>query len=177
MKKIYLPFLAVLLMMSACAPRVQWTQAIKDQYQVKESELKSIQFYTTGDIVLQRAESSGSNKETNQGELVISSGNSLEQVVIKAGTPGIVEKIIDDTRFAVRFEMGEGKTLIFGNDQPSKGAYYLMPEEMQGSNKIVNYGNKKFAVTGNSAYVTLSFKMRKLNKYTKDQHVVKGMKL
>jgi hypothetical protein len=38
-------------------------------------------------------------------------------------------------------------------------------------------GGKKFAVTGNSAYVTLSFKMKKLSRFEKDQRVVKGMKL
>ena len=48
---------------------------------------------------------------------------------------------------------------------------------MKGAQKIVNYAGKKYAVSGSSSYVSLSFKMRKLNKFEKDQRVVKGMKL
>ena len=165
------------LVFSSCAPRVQFTQSIKDQHQLKESELKSIQFYTTGDIMLQRMEASGSNKETNEGELVISSGSSLEQVFIAAGTPGLVDQIVNDNSFKVRFEVGEGKTLLFGNNSANKGAYYLLPSEMKGSQKIVDYEGKKFVVSGNSSYVTLTFKMRKLNRFEKEARKVKGMKL
>jgi hypothetical protein len=167
----------IVLLFSACAPRVQFTQTIKNQHQLKEAELKSIQFYTTGDIVLQRLEDSGSKKATNEGELVIRSGSSLEQVVIKAGTPGVVVQMLDETRISVRFEQGEGKTLIFGNTQANKGAYYLLPLEISGNSKVVKYAGKKYAISGTSAYVSLSFKMRKLNKYEKEQRVVKGVKL
>lgn len=176
MKKLgYLVIALVLL--NSCSPRIQFTQALKEQHQVKDEEMKKLQFYTSGDIVMQRVESSGSNKETNEGQLVITSGNSLERVVIKAGTPGIVESVVDNNSIKVRFEMGDGKTLTFGNTQANKGAYYLIADENRGTKKIVNYGGKKYALSGNSAYVSLSFKMRKLNKFSKEQHVAKGMKV
>ena len=63
----YIFSLVILLSLSACAPRIQFTQAIKVQHQLKEAEIKKIQFYTTSDIIMQRAENSGSNKETNEG--------------------------------------------------------------------------------------------------------------
>ncbi|MBL4651394.1 MAG: hypothetical protein JKY53_00815 [Flavobacteriales bacterium] len=139
--------------------------------------MKKLQFYTTGDIVLQRNQKDESGKETDGGELVITSGSSIDQVIIPAGTPGIVIGLKGSNAMLVRFEPGEGKYLVFGDPKNRKGAYQLIPEGDKGGKKYVTYAGKKYSLSGTSEYVSLTFKMKRLNKFRKDERVVKGMKL
>ena len=74
----------------------------------------------------------------------------------------------------VRFEPGEGKHLVFGDSKNRKGLYQLIPK---GEKKFVTYAGKKYSLSGTSEYVSLTFTMKRLNKFRKDEHVVKGMKL
>jgi hypothetical protein len=177
MKNVILFSTILVVFLSACSPRIQFTQGIKEQHQLSEDELKRIQFYTVGDIVLQRAQSSETEKGTKDGNLVLSSGSSMEQVIIRTGTPGVVEKVISENKIAVRFEQGDGKYLIFGNTQDNKGAYFIVPESQTGAKKMVKYAGEDYALTGNSAYVSLSFKMKTIKRFEKKQRVVKGVKV
>ena len=68
------------------SPKIQFTQAAKEQHQLTDDEMKKLQFYTSIDVVLQRNQMDNSGKETDDGELVITSGSSLDQVIIPAGT-------------------------------------------------------------------------------------------
>lgn len=170
-------FIIGLAFLTSCSPKLQFTQSVKEQHKLTDEELKKIQFYTSGDILLQRAEKGGTEKETTEGELVITTGKSMEQVLIKAGTPGIIIKVLDDNKVAVRFEPGEGKYLVFGDPRNRKGSYMIVPSTERNNKKLVTYGEKRYVLAGTSEYVSLLFRMKKLNQIKRDEHVVKGMKL
>jgi len=168
----------VILFVTSCAPRIPFTQALREQYKLKERELKSLQFYASHNIVLNRGERSDNKQSTEEGTLTIQSGNFVEQVIIKAGTPGIVEKVIDRNRIAVSFEVGENKYLEFGATNPKVNSRYTLLAPKWVNNKgEIQYGGKPYYSASGSGNVHLLFKMRKLHKYSKEQRVVKGRKI
>ncbi|MBL4624407.1 MAG: hypothetical protein JKY42_04620 [Flavobacteriales bacterium] len=177
MNRIALVLVVLVTTFSSCSPKIQFTQAVKEQHQLTDEEMKKLQFYTSGDIVLQRNQKDESGKETDDGELIITSGSSIDQVIIPAGTPGIVIALKGNNAMLVRFEPGERKYLVFGDPKDRKGAYQLIPEGTKGGKQYVTYAGKKYSLSGTSQYVSLTFKMKRLNKFRKDEHVVKGMKL
>lgn len=164
-------------MLSSCAPRVPFTQATKEQYRLTESDLKQIQFYASHDIVLQRAETDQSGKETTEGTLILTEGKSVEQVLIRAGTPGIVDKVIDDNRMMVSFEDGADKGLVFGDPFDKKGKYTMLAAEWKNNRGVLDYGGKTWFAAPGASNVYLTFKMKRLRKFRKDSRVVKGRRL
>jgi hypothetical protein len=177
MNRITLSLIVLVVSFASCSPKIQFTQAVKEQHQLTDQEMKKLQFYISADIVLQRNQKDASDKDTDDGELIITSGSSIDQVIIPAGTPGIVIEMKGENAMLVRFEPGEGKYLEFGDPKNRKGPYQLIPEGEKGGKRYVTYAGKKYSLSGTSEYVSLTFKMKRLNKFRKDEHVVKGMKL
>ena len=140
-------------------------------------KMKKIQFYVSSDIVLQRGEKDEKEKEISEGTLTTKDGKSVEQVLIKAGTPGVVDRILDGNRVAVRFEPGEEKYLVFG-DPTKQGRYTLLAGEWDKNNRgKLLYGGKTYLSGAGAANVYLTFRMKNLYQFKKNQTVVKGMKL
>jgi len=178
MKKSVIILCGAVLFITSCAPRIPFTQTLREQYKLKDNELKSLQFYASHNIILNRGERSEKEQTTEEGTLTIKSGNYVEQVIIKAGTPGVVEKVIDRNRIVVSFEVGENKFLEFGATNPKVNSRYtlLAPKWVNNKGKI-QYGGKTYFSASGSGNVHLLFKMRKLHKYSKEQRVVKGRKI
>ena len=139
---------------TACSPLVPYTNAVKEKYQITDDEVKKIQFYTSEDIILFKKESSG-NKETSKGELIVSSGVNEERLLIKKGTPCVVEKVIGTDKLALSFETGEGKYLIFG----SSGA------------------NQTYYASQGSGNTYIVFKLKSFSKYKSSTKTVSGKKV
>ena len=162
---------------TSCAPRIPFTQEIREQYKLTESEMRQIQFYASHDIVLQRGEQTDKSKATSEGKLTITDSKSVDQVLIKAGTPGVVEKVIGPNKVAVSFENGDGRYLVFGDPFNKKGRYTLLAADWKGNKGELNYAGKTYYVPASGANYYISFKMRKLNQFRKKEHVAKGKKL
>jgi len=176
MKKLPLLLLSFVLLLAACSPRVPFTQGIRDKYQLSESELKLLQFYTSDVIILKRGEMSEKAKETTEGTLTIKGGNKVEEIVIKAGTPCVIEKVYDGNNVSVSFEDGKNKYLVFGSMHSKNGLYSL--QVLRENNKpTLNYGEKLYVVSTGSDPVFLVFKIKSLNRFEVDQKVVKGKKI
>lgn len=170
-------FLPVALLYTACAPRIPFSQTLRDQHKLTNEELKNIQFFVSHDIVLYRGEKSEQGKETTQGTLTIKDDKSVEQVIIKAGTPGLVEQVIDGQRIAVGFEEGEGKYLVFG-DPAKKGKYSLLAAEWDSNNRgKVEYGGKTYYTNPGASNIFITFQMKHLSRFRQQQQVAKGKKL
>lgn len=167
-----------ILLLTSCAMQQPFTEQVKTKHELTEGEIKQLQFYVSHDIILFRAEAKPSGKKTTtEGTLTVSDGKDIEKVIIKAGTPGIVEKILPGGKLAMRFEEGEGAVLIFGDPQNNNGRFTLMAADWDAGVGTVMYKGKKYTMSsvGHSPY--LKFKMKKLNQVTNDQRVVKGMKV
>lgn len=177
MKNIHFILILTTVLFGACAQRIPFTQEVREKEKLSEEEIKKIQFYPSHDIVLQRGEAGEKGKEISEGTLMTKDEKSVEQVIIKAGTPGIADRVLDGNRISVRFEEGEGKFLVFG-DPTNQGRYTLLAGEWDKNNRgKLQYGGKTYFTTQGAANVYLTFRMKNLYQFKKNQTVVKGMKL
>ena len=171
--------LAVLLLsiIVSCSPKVPFKQETREKFNLTETELRSLQFYTSGEIRLLRGERSQTEARTADGELKVESGSQVEEVLIPKGTPGIIEKIIDGNTIQVSFEEGPQKYLTFSDVANRKGPYYLQTASYKNNRRQVQYDGKMYVTSLASSSVYLLFKMKHLKSFKKDQRVVKGQKL
>ena len=175
--KSLLPALIIGAMLTSCAPRVPFTQEVREHYKLTNEELKSLQFYASHDIVLERRSKNNKQKSTQEGTLTVKDGKHIEQVVIRAGTPGVVEKVLGDNRVAVSFETGDGKFLVFGDPTERNGVYKLLAGKWVNRRGKITYGGEEFLTSTSSSQVYLEFKMKQLREYRKDQRYAKGRKV
>jgi len=162
----FTPALALLsLFISSCTTYLSpYTSSTQTQTNFDESQLKKVQFYLHGDIVLYR-ELSGSETEVTAGEIKIVDGRQVEQFVIKSGTPGIVVTAENRDTFLVSFD-ADGSVLRFGANKDYGGKYTLMAKDWQGRIGIVDYAGREFKSTPESIYAYLEVNMEKINNTT-----------
>lgn len=90
---------------TGCASYVPFTEELRTQNDLREADLRNLQFYTSDEVVLRREASSTGRQITPGHRLVLLSGKTVEEVVIEEHTPGVVSKL------------GEGwMTIDFGGD-------------------------------------------------------------
>ena len=82
--------LSLLVLISACSPKLTpFTQRVYDEFDWSVDDLKQVQFYLSDDIVLNRKVSQGETAISG-GKIKVLDGQKVEQVVFKAGTPGLL---------------------------------------------------------------------------------------
>lgn len=69
---------------------VPFTEAQRLRYQLGETELRSLQYYLSDRVVLERTASDAAGK-VERGRLIVRGGTAIHQVVVERGTPGAVE--------------------------------------------------------------------------------------
>ncbi len=172
---IYVFIVGIFFVLEGCAPRVPFTGEIRNKYNLSEAELKQLQFYNSHDITLSQVSEEAKTKQTQDGELKITTGKSYDEVLIKAGTRGVVEKVIDQNRIAVSFE--PGSYIIFGDPDHKNYNYTLLAADWRNNRGVLNYGGKEYYANRGAANIYLKFKLSKLNKVQRKSRVVKGRKL
>src|SRR5688572_25678009 len=78
---------------SGCASYVPFTEELRTQNDLREAELRNLQFYTSDEVVLRREASSTGRQITPGHRLILLSGKTVEEVVIEEHTPGVVSKL------------------------------------------------------------------------------------
>jgi hypothetical protein len=161
----------------SCAPKVPFTQQIRDQYKLSPEEMRSIQFYLSDPVILRRAEESVSEKKTDEGKLVIESGRSFDQLTFKANTPGIADGIVDANTLKVSFEDGAEKYMVFSSTQSRSGNYYLKGIIADNGRMKINYAGQSWIANKGSEQSLLLFKMKSVRRLRVNDNVAKGKKL
>lgn len=174
MKKIVYIAAALTLILTSCSSKVPFTTTEQTKYKLSNDDVKSLQFYTRGDIVLTNSQGDKSNK-TEDGELVIKDNVNSNKVIIAANTRGIVEKVEGDIMY-VSFE--EGKNLKF-KASPTDGKYRIKSDSFDARKRmgVVKYGNENFFVNSTSLRSYLVFKLKNSTKRKSNARSVKGRKL
>ena len=171
-------FACILLVLSSCSPKLPFTQSVREQNNLTEADLTSLQFFNSHDIILNWAESNAKEQDMVDGTLTIKSGKSVEQIIIKAGTPGIAETVPGTSSVSVSFEFGDNTGLVFGTSKSSyNDRYTLMAPAWKDKSGKIEYGGKTYYTSGKSGDTFLQFKMKRLNKIIRNQRVVKGRKI
>jgi hypothetical protein len=167
----------VMIFFGSCSPKIPFTQAIRDQYQLSPEELKGIQFYLSDPIALRRGESNENQKSTDDGKLVVQSGRTIDQVTIKANTPGAIDVVADIKTIKVAFEEGVEKSLVFSSNNNRNGYYSLRALNWKNGRGEVNYGGQTFYSNQGSEQSILLFKMKSIKKLRVNEKVAKGRKV
>jgi hypothetical protein len=142
-----------------------------------ESEIDKLQYYLTNDVVIYNASTEGSNTSLVDGEIVVNEEKSTDKIIFRSGTKGILEKSISENKISIRFENGEGKTLIFGSSS-MKGRYSLQAEKWSTNGQgQITYGGEKYFTSKYSKNAYIQIKLRRNSDKSNSQRVVKGKKL
>ncbi|MBK9638645.1 MAG: hypothetical protein IPO63_12830 [Bacteroidetes bacterium] len=166
-----------LFFLSSCSPKIPFTQAVRDQYQLTPEELKGIQFYLSDPLALRRGETNDNQKSTEEGKLIVQSGRTIDQVTIKSNTPGAVELVADNKTLKVAFEEGAEKSLVFSSENNRNGYYSLRALKWINDKGEVNYGGQTYYSNQGSGQCVLLFKMKSVRKLRINEKVAKGRKV
>jgi hypothetical protein len=185
---------------AACgAAHRPFTHELRRAHDLEPSELARLQFYVSDTITLRREVNEGSRAVSSAHRLVLIEGKTVEEVVIPAGTPGVVAQV-DDGALDVSFEPGEYlRFRARSRRAASQGAYALTPSGPNpfpgnpapdplepfhgdytlelGSTGKVTYGGREFDVVVSVPLARLLVASEELARRTEQKKVVRGMKL
>lgn len=160
-----LGFAGLTLFFTSCTAYLSpYTSATQSQTNFDETQLKKVQFYLHGDIILNR-ELAGSETEITSGEIKIVDGRKVEQILIKSGTPGVIVQAENRDTFLVSFD-ADGSFLRFGANGDYGGRYTLMAKSWEGRTGIIEYAGREWKSTPESIYAYLEVNMEKINNTT-----------
>jgi len=170
--------LAASLAVSGCASqRVAFTQHLRTQYDLTGEDLKRLQYYLSSDVTLQREFRSEEGEVSGSHTLVRKEGGLVEQVVVRAGTPGIATEA-GETSLAVSFE--PGVSLFFGSppaDRDPDRKYKLSAKRWEDHYGELEYGGKTFYAVEGSGRAFLEVVLESLNAVEERKKVLPGMTL
>ena len=162
--------LTILLFASCATTKIPFTSDIKKEYGISEDGLKKIQYYTSEDILLYKV-TDEDNIATADGILLISKRKDCEKVIIKRGTPCVLEKVLSDNVYLFSFE--DNKYIAFGNS--NGGNYNLLAKDWKNGTGTLKYDNKTYATSNGDVFLTV--KVKKLNSLKSKERILKGRKI
>ena len=175
----FFALLAASMIIASCSPKLTpFTQTIREEYKLDDAALKTLQFYISHEIVLNRAESADSKQGNIDGVLTIETGRELEQVGFEIGEKGIVKSVPSDSKLRVVFEPDDAEGLMFGiANRAVNERYSLMSPEWEGSRGKITYKGETYYTSKRSGDAYLMIRMKKVHKLQKTRRDVKGMKI
>ena len=160
----------------SCKTLVPYTDAMKQRYNWTENEIRRIQFYVSDDIVLQRNLTNAST-EIVQGKIKTVQGRKVDEIIIRAGTPGVMTDMPRQNKMLVSFEMGDDHTLSFGVNPNMGDKYVLLASEWRNSSGKVHYSGMEYYTDPDSRYAHLLVDMKKIDRMQVRQRVAGGRKV
>jgi len=165
--------IAALCTLMGCTNKYVLDRPVIDKYNLSHDDLRHIQFYNSEDIVLTRYEASSSEKTTDKGALNLNYGKQVDQVIIKAGTPGKVVQTLEGNRLAVSFEPDDSKFLVFGTTSNSN-VYHLQALEWKENRGKVSYGGTTYYTNSGADNCFLRFTLIREYREDRKQHIARG---
>lgn len=173
----YLSALAIIALLASCATKIPYTEKIRQDFELDETKIKKVQFYTSQTIILEKKSSKGTKTTESDGGLVVNESSESERVIIPTNTPCIFERVNDNDAVLIRFESGSGKVLRFAlKENMNNGRYYLQATWVNGRGEI-EYGNETYTTKSSAASTYLMVKLKKWQQNKRKDRVVKGMKV
>ena len=152
--------------------RIDFTRQLREQLSLTPAEVKSLQFFLSKPITLQRELSSG-DRSVSHGKLVTKDGKYIEEVDVLDGTPGVaVDVNPDGNTIDVSFESGT-KLKFTGL------SYTLMADTWggkDGSGKIT-FDGRVYDAIDHSYLAHLSIDRQALSKLETNRRVLKGVRV
>ncbi len=175
MRKLIL-FISLITLLGSCKNLVPYTDAMKKQHNWSNEQVKRIQFYVSRDIVLHRELTEGST-EIVGGKIKTIRGKKVDEILIQAGTKGVVTDIPKENKMLVSFEIGDDKYLSFGVNPNVGDKYVLLASDWKNEMGKVHYSGNEYYTDPDSKYAVLLVDLRKIDQMEVKQHVAKGRKV
>ncbi len=169
-------FLFVAFTFASCKNLVPYTDAMKKKYSWGENEIKRIQFYLSREVVLQRQITNGST-EIVQGKIKTVKGKKVDEIIIPAGTKGVVTDIPRQDKLLVSFEVGDDHYLSFGVNPNATEKYMLLASDWKNEMGRVHYAGNEYYTDPDSKYAYLLVDLRKVEDMQIKQRIAKGRKV
>ena len=153
----------LLLVVTGCSPYTPLDEDIRAR--VGEDELAKLQFYVSSDILLWRVLRNEETGVTAKHSLRIDKGRRLEEILISAGTPGVIVKA-EKMKLCVSFEApiaGQEVYITFvkGNNGNKEG-YFMYPDAMNQGDMMVKYGGTDYVAVPESRIAYLQVEQDKV---------------
>lgn len=119
--------LALGLFVTGCgAGLIPFTHELREQNRLTDDEIRNLQFYVSHKVTLRRELESGGRQVTGSHKLLLTSGKSIEEVVVEPKTPGIALAVKGPV-ITISFEQGSsfdfvvegGKSVVSSESAPS----------------------------------------------------------
>ena len=175
MKKFIL-FVAIASALASCKNLVPFTDALKRDHNWTTDQLKGVQFYLSHDVILRRELSKGTS-EIIHGKIKMVDGRKVDEILIKAGTPGILTDMPKENKMLVSFEVGDDHYLSFGVNPNKSERFVLLASDWNNGMGKVHYAGDEYYTDPDSHFAFLMVDMHKINNTSLKQHVAKGRKL
>jgi hypothetical protein len=167
----YLSLIAFL--SSSCVKIIPFTQSLKDNENLTESAIHQLQFYISGEVLLEREVHSRNSMVSQSHRLIIRNGKKIEQIRINHMTPCLIGRVQDRIVYA-QFEK-ENNYLAFGATQKDK--YYLLARGWDASGVgAVEYGGKIFKAHKKSGSAFLLIELKQFKKRKKKVKTLPGLR-
>ena len=151
--------------------RVALTADMIEKFAITADDLAELQIYVDAKILLRRGAGAGGREITEHHTLRVLEGHEYDEVVVGAGTPGVVT---DPGGVLVNFDPSQPDTgLIF---EPTESGRFVLksdPVEPHSRTRVVTYAGADYEViSGVRAY--LEIEKESLKQLEKRQHVLPG---
>lgn len=174
MKTYQLIFVMAMGLLTSCSPTYTYfTKGLYEQEKWSEEDLMRIQFYVSRDIVLQRAVSAGETSIA-EGKIIVRNGQRIEQVVISAGTPGVLVMMPREDRFAISFEEDNEAFLMFGPNAKYEDRFALLATQWERETGEVHYRDKVYTADAANAFASLMVDLKREGERQVETRNVKG---
>lgn len=156
---------SMLIVFAAGCARMQFTQQLREDYQLTPELLKKTQMYTSGPIYLERRVARKEAAVDERRTLKLRDTELIRKVVIPRGTPGVVVDA-NDEQLSVSFEAGS--FLVFGSTSKLRGKlgglYNLMANSWSNGSGVLKYGGETYTLMPGSGSVHLLVNARDFEK-------------
>ena len=135
-----------------------------------------IQFYLSEDILLTRQ----IGKDTTEiigGEITFRNDTEIEKVTIDKGTPGVFVFSPRDNLFAISFEEGDDRYLMFGPNPNVNNQFTLLARRWSREFGTVTYDGKEYKVKFTDAFASLLVDLKKASKTDLEQRRAGGRRI
>lgn len=155
----------------AVVDKVPFTHQMRLKHNLTPEEIKRLQFYVSDKIILHRIVTAD-DREILRGKLILSSGKTVEEVVVKKGTPGIAVDVKDD---AIDVSFEEGTFLPFArNTELFPEKYFLAVTKSDSGPPTIQFDGRTYTVMDKSERAYLLISMEALTDIVNKRRVLPG---
>jgi hypothetical protein len=168
----YFIVLTTLFFFTSCANLVPLSSNLIAKNKWTKEQMQKIQYYTSGDVKLQRI-SSNSGSDIKGGVITEESNKAVEEVIIKQNTKGVAVSFPNDN-IGISFEKDDNHALTFGANPDRNGYFVLMASEWKDRIGRVTYNGEKYYTSPESKDVIILVNMKKIKKLVVSQRAAGG---